>query len=94
MLTGWRPDAATPASTLHPRDPQSSPVTVAFAAAHARLPRRTVARWVAEGLLPADAGSPRRPRVHLSDVDTLTGPPGRGSDEADERLWTPASREM
>lgn len=87
MLSNWRHDLTPPSRTAHPQ-----PVTVGYAAVYAPGPRRTVARWVHEGLLPMHASSPRRPRIPLRDVDMLTGPAGRGSDEADERLWTPPAQ--
>ncbi len=87
MLSHWRHDVTAPSRAAHPR-----PVTVASAATYAHVSRRTVAGWVHESLLtPAVAGTAYRPRVDLADVDTLTGPAGYGSDEADERLWTPTA---
>ena len=64
-------------------------VTMGRAAAHAEVSRRTVRRWVLEGLLAVHHPTGRwAPRVRLSDVERLTAPARLGHDEADEQLWS------
>ena len=55
-----------------PRSPRWA--TLAEAAIYSRVPRSTLRRWIAQGLLPANRLGPRRIRVDLNDVDAMRQP--------------------
>lgn len=48
--------------------------TLAEAAVYSRVPRSTLRRWIAQGLLPANRLGPRRIEVDLNDLDAMRQP--------------------
>jgi excisionase family DNA binding protein len=55
-----------------PRSPRWA--TLAEAAIYSRVPRSTLRRWIAQGLLPANRLGPRRIQVDLNDLDAMRQP--------------------
>lgn len=48
--------------------------SLAEAAVYSRVPRSTLRRWIAQGLLPANRLGPRRIEVDLNDLDAMRQP--------------------
>ena len=48
--------------------------SLAEAAVYSRVPRSTLRRWIAQGLLPANRLGPRRIEVDLNDLNALRQP--------------------
>jgi excisionase family DNA binding protein len=55
-----------------PRPPRWA--TLAEAAIYSRVPRSTLRRWIAQGLLPANRLGPRRIQVDLNELDAMRQP--------------------
>jgi excisionase family DNA binding protein len=56
------------------RPPAPRWATLAEAAIYSKVPRSTLRRWIAQGLLPAKRLGPRRIQVDLNDLDAMRQP--------------------